>query len=36
MVSLMVYVYRSLFFGLKYLEEVEERNDKEGNDVKYF
>lgn len=36
MVSFMVYVYRSLFFGLKYLEEEEERNEKEGSDVKYF
>lgn len=34
MVSPMVHVYRSPSFGPKHLEEVEERNDKEGTDAK--
>lgn len=36
MVSPMVHVYRSPSFGPKHLEEVEERNDKEGNDAKHL
>lgn len=34
MVSPMVHVYRSPSFGPKHLEEIEERNDKEGTDAK--
>ncbi|XP_069858853.1 SLIT and NTRK-like protein 6 [Dipodomys merriami] len=34
MVSPMVHVYRSPSFGPKHLEEEEERNEKEGSDVK--
>ncbi|XP_055473255.1 SLIT and NTRK-like protein 6 isoform X2 [Psammomys obesus] len=36
MLSPMVHVYRSPSFGPKHLEEVEERNDKEGSDAKHL
>ncbi|XP_077014632.1 SLIT and NTRK-like protein 6 [Tamandua tetradactyla] len=36
MVSPMVHVYRSPSFGPKHLEEAEERNEKEGSDVKHL